>query len=744
MPIWIQKPLFARHGASVLAALILALAHLSPGTALADGCFVFKWDKNIDINEPTQKAVLVHHAGREDLLLQVKYEGPLQEFGWLIPVPALPKVEKGSMDAFYELSLLTQQHPIRNGWSAGAPISRLQKSAPEPPVKVIEAKTVGAYEIAVLSARDAGSLQQWLKSNGYSFPGEKETIVNDYIRRQWYFVAVKIRLNAPSGESSRKRRGKAPTAKERFSIQKKLASGELHPLLISFDTPTCIFPLKISAVGGKPSEVLLYVLSEKPLCNRFLYDENRKVINQRLAQAENQSARYAAGRRQCEENNRVLQLSFELAPQLRTPSGGIYSKPNPRKKWTVEDLQAIVREDPPTDQISLEDYGYATGDELLNCIRVSTNQISKSARTLARLRGNTWYLTKVKRIFSPAEMHDLEFKPAVPMLAEILAQPSGRAVGLVLASFGADGASALLAACRSTNATIRENAAFGLIGVHDPRMVEPLLVLLKDQNARTRHNAVRAAANNWDKRFIPLLQGLFGDPYEEIRNEAAGILGQRESRDQIQRYLSLAKDSDWRVCASALSVVCELNPDALPAKPVRRLLTESDPEAQKAALHILRRLKREVVSRTDLLAVLSGPRVENIRTAVYLIENLKGREPDMPPAFMAGPQVEERERWLTSSEATVMVTNRFTEARLIGLGVLRRNADIKAIELILKSLRDPNPVVREKAFAVIKLATHQNVSDDDAAKWESWWNTRKKAPARKTTDAPKAQTKAST
>ena len=81
--------------------LFLAFGWLVSPWARADGCFVFKWNKAIDINEPTQKAIIVHDAGREDLLLQVKYEGPLEEFGWLIPVPSLPKVEKGSMEPFY-------------------------------------------------------------------------------------------------------------------------------------------------------------------------------------------------------------------------------------------------------------------------------------------------------------------------------------------------------------------------------------------------------------------------------------------------------------------------------------------------------------------------------------------------------------------------------------------------------------------------------------------------------------------
>ena len=89
----------------------------------ADGTFVapkFVWDKHKDINEPMQKAIMVYDAGREDLILQVKYKGPVDEFGWLIPVPNLPTVEKVSMKCFYELSQFTQQHFEEGQFMAGA------------------------------------------------------------------------------------------------------------------------------------------------------------------------------------------------------------------------------------------------------------------------------------------------------------------------------------------------------------------------------------------------------------------------------------------------------------------------------------------------------------------------------------------------------------------------------------------------------------------------------------------------
>ena len=90
----------------------LVAAVLTPANLPADGMFVapkFVWDKHKDINEPTQKAILVYDNGREDLVLQVKYEGPVDEFGWLIPVPNLPSVRQGSMKCFYELSQFTQR-----------------------------------------------------------------------------------------------------------------------------------------------------------------------------------------------------------------------------------------------------------------------------------------------------------------------------------------------------------------------------------------------------------------------------------------------------------------------------------------------------------------------------------------------------------------------------------------------------------------------------------------------------------
>src|SRR6266853_3316266 len=166
-----------------------AVVMFATASTFGDGCFVFRWNKEKDINEPTQKAIILHDQGREDLVLQVKYEGPAEDFGWVIPVPGQPEVRKGLMEPFYELSKLTQRQfgdgtyhrGLANAYGEG-----------EPEVKVIEVETVGAYEVAILSSTNPSALADWLAAHQFGFPKEQQGVLDQYIQRHWFFVAARI------------------------------------------------------------------------------------------------------------------------------------------------------------------------------------------------------------------------------------------------------------------------------------------------------------------------------------------------------------------------------------------------------------------------------------------------------------------------------------------------------------------------------------------------------------------------
>jgi hypothetical protein len=64
-------------------------------------------------------------------------------------------------------------------------------------------------------------------------------------------------------------------------------------------------------------------------------------------------------------------------------------------------------------------------------------------------------------------------------------------------------------------------------------------------------------------------------------------------------------------------------------------------------------------------------------------------------------------------------------ARLIGLKILRQNADATAVELALPLLRDTNSLVRTRAFSLLKAVSGQDFTQSDPARWDQWWATNK-------------------
>ena len=702
-------------GASVrFVILLLVLTGFGSVRAPADGCFVFKWDKNIDIKEPTQKAIICFDAGHEDLMLQVKYEGPLEEFGWLIPTPSLPKVEKGKMEPFYELSQLTQRHfgtPGAKG--TRGTVATLGAAGGEERVKVIEIKTVGAYEVAVLSAQDSDSLERWLKAHDYSFPEGKAKLVEEYTSRGWYFVAAKIELNKGLGfksVSAASSRDLKSAAKARDRIQSKLSSGELHPLLISFDTPKAVFPLKISAMSGKASEVSLYVVAKEPLLNPFIFVKPAKELGQQYARWEEEKPKRAAQIQEMRENTKVMSLGFFLASFYTT--NRMEPIPPNRRDYTQADLITLAREgEPPMPAEGLDATFYPQPGDLLQCLRVTAGDVPECSRAFPALKTGEWFLTKQVQKFTAAEMHDLEFEPAFPALSRMLSEPSGTVAGQILAQFKPQAHAYLAQACQSTNWIERLNAVVGIERNRTPGFGDCLVALLEDETPAVRLHALRAAEANPDGRFVGAAVSLLRDPMLEIRQAANGYLSDHERPDRTPFYLTLTQDSDPIVRGQALTIAAWINRYAASDDVFRealRLLKDQDEYVRTSALHALYQMHNKAVPREELLPFLSS--TESVVNGMAL-SLLRGR----------GPGPSDGKAALSSAEASRLITNRVTMARLTGLRILQQNADAEAVELMLRLLSDKSMIVRNRAFYVLRSVAGEDVSQTDPAKWEAWW-----------------------
>jgi hypothetical protein len=587
------------------AILILCLAFdlFIPIEVKADGMFVapkFAWDKHKDINEPTQKAIIVYDGGREDLILQVKYEGPVDKFGWLIPVPSLPTVQAGSMKCFYELSQYTQQHFEPEFVTAGTLGMDKSRSTGEvePPVKVVEIKTVGAYEIAVLSTKDSGALEKWLNANQFYFPADKSDVIDSYANQQWYFVAVKINL------------GKSFFGL--LSTASKLASGELNPLQISFASDKCVFPLKISSVSGKPSEVQVYVLSPEPLLERTMLEKKLpEIYSNDLARAKISAQRVE--RMQMMQRN--THRRFMGAAESDSPL-------SPEHENAIQKIS----ETPVADPDNLPPYAKVTKTDLPECGKV-----------IPRLADKSWWLTKQTWTFKPEEMRDLEFETAFSVFADELGTKYGYFAVESLARFQADAVPAFIAAFQNTNPIVRINAAsifnrhYGSIS--DPRLTEAAVVWLKDSEPEVRMAGVETLTeySNWNPKNAEPLVAMLRDDDAGVRH--AAMFGLPRFRGDLEKYIpafeEMLKDKNPGVQLSGLQMLQRLQVE-IPSEELLPFFRSSDWEVLDAAYALLRD-QGEKISDDEALILVQNPQP----VAQLLGLSVLGQNPEKQSAELA-------------------------------------------------------------------------------------------------------------
>jgi hypothetical protein len=238
--------------ASVLAAaaLLAALPALSALTARADGIMVpsrADWKTEREralINEVDQKAAVLFRPDlqRETLLISPSYRGLARDFAWVVPVPARPRFSIVQGAPFHELATLTYPRGLdqERGRAPAAAVGAAMKSS----VRVLERRTVGAYDVTVLAADAPNALRDWLDRNDYYLPPAVVGPLSAYVRERWTFVACRIKNpdNARTG----------------------LLTGTLAPLKLTFPTSRPVYPMRLSAANPEPFNVLVYVLTPDP------------------------------------------------------------------------------------------------------------------------------------------------------------------------------------------------------------------------------------------------------------------------------------------------------------------------------------------------------------------------------------------------------------------------------------------------------------------------------------------------
>jgi hypothetical protein len=278
---------------SLLAALLAVL--LSQASARADGKFFAR--EVIPPDLPYQRAIL-HHDGRmETLLIQSRFEfaGPeeVEEFGWVVPVPAVPEVGSLSPEAAHQLFFRMAAHTgprilfispaiwwtttlltlaaalaVLLGATGALPWADrrrrplaaaglvlllvttfgwftvfMQGGAESAGVDVLAAGRAGVYDYSVVRSDEGGGLTAWLEERGFEVSDDDRRAIDAHVEKGWCFVAAKV---SPDREKD-----------DRVEIR-----GLVAPLVLRFPTEEPVYPTALTAAGGLETEILLYVLTQ--------------------------------------------------------------------------------------------------------------------------------------------------------------------------------------------------------------------------------------------------------------------------------------------------------------------------------------------------------------------------------------------------------------------------------------------------------------------------------------------------
>jgi hypothetical protein len=191
------------------------------------------------------------------------YQGPLEEFALVVPVPQVLQREQihvGDKQIFerldaYSAPRLAEYHDGDPCARRHLEAERKQSAVPAPAsadvararerglgVTVEATYQVGEYDIVILSAKQSDGLETWLTENGYRIPKGASRALKPYVRQQMKFFVAKVNVKEHA----------------------RIGLTYLRPLQFAFVSEKFMLPLRLGMLNGKGAQDLIaYVLTRK-------------------------------------------------------------------------------------------------------------------------------------------------------------------------------------------------------------------------------------------------------------------------------------------------------------------------------------------------------------------------------------------------------------------------------------------------------------------------------------------------
>lgn len=281
---WSRRIESWRWRLALAAAGALSMTAAALPVAQACGCLVMN-DVSVPTVQAGERILFAPANGTVTAIIQIQYQGKPGDFGWLVPLPSIPKnragqdgIDVSTDEVFAKLVATTspsytltpvytctQQYGSGgdyggNGCSSGgfgcnsdslagaeASFAFDAGQAPTaPPTPLVIQSSVGPYDFAVLKADSQADMLKWLQDNRYVVPTGSDTAITPYIRPGAYFLALKLQANA--------------------------SSGSIQPVVLRYQSDYPMVPVTLTSVGAvRDMGIQVWVLGQSRAIPRNYY-----------------------------------------------------------------------------------------------------------------------------------------------------------------------------------------------------------------------------------------------------------------------------------------------------------------------------------------------------------------------------------------------------------------------------------------------------------------------------------------
>lgn len=327
-----------------------ALTLLLTGLALADGKGFAARATPGSVQTADQRAVIVYHEGQQTLVIDTTFESSSEDLAWLIPLPAVPQIERATAGLFPTLEYLFTPRTVGSvapywllagficlpfafvilrpaGWWKSVLImllvalllvvillpslGRARGVTGSDGVHVHSRQLVGAYQTATLESEAAEDVLDWLAENNYHVPDDAGPVIEDYIGEGWVFVAVKLRQTEARGTLTP------------------------HPLTFTFDADRCVYPMRLTAIDQhEPLTLDLFVLAAQEA-----RADGLEAVTTLPAERPEETANYQSRAMNWPYLDNTLPIKHPYLNRLTDPLPGAFVGTRLRGKLTPQQMQ---------------------------------------------------------------------------------------------------------------------------------------------------------------------------------------------------------------------------------------------------------------------------------------------------------------------------------------------------------------------------------------------------------------------